>query len=319
MVEASAFPSAHNPLGFGCAYITGGFETRASARLLHAALDAGITYFDTAPMYGRGTSEAVIGEAFKGRRDRVAIATKAGIARPRLSLKTKLLRAVATPVRHLLPGLSRAAASSLYGGGRPANRVYTPECVRLSLEESLRLLKTDYVDVLLLHECEADDITEPLLETLSGLVAEGKVLKVGIGSSVAAIETIDQRHPETFDVYQRTWSVLKTNELLFPRKQNNFHRAILEALGAINTLLASDPAFAKKVSHDAGIDRKIDRELAKALLGASISVNPRGVTLFGSRRLARVEAYAREAATPANLARGAALLRIYRAATQHPD
>src|SRR5262245_41098050 len=67
-------------LGLGCARIFGGDELRSSARLVEAALRAGITHFDTAPSYGNGTSEAVLGEVLSGVND-ATIATKIGIPR----------------------------------------------------------------------------------------------------------------------------------------------------------------------------------------------------------------------------------------------
>ena len=67
-------------LGFGCGRLKGGHEKANALRLVHAALDMGLRHFDTAPPYGLGMSEAVLGEALKGRQEDVTVVTKAGLA-----------------------------------------------------------------------------------------------------------------------------------------------------------------------------------------------------------------------------------------------
>jgi len=139
-----------SPIGFGAWQLAnplwGGPDEAESERLVHAALAAGINFFDTAPGYGDGASERVLGRALRGRRDAATIATKFG---------------------HTGVGEKDFSVTRL----RPA------------LEESLRRLATDRVDVLLLHNpppslLDGQQAPE-LFAELAALQQEGKVRAYG--------------------------------------------------------------------------------------------------------------------------------------------
>jgi aryl-alcohol dehydrogenase-like predicted oxidoreductase len=123
-------------------------DDAVSRRALLAAYDRGITFFDTANVYGDGHSEALIGQVFSSRRDSVIIATKAG----------------------MLPSYKGAD--------------FAPASLRASLEGSLRRLNTDYVDILQLHNLRPSDLhTHPeILDELERLRAEGKLRAWGIST-----------------------------------------------------------------------------------------------------------------------------------------
>ncbi|HWE72313.1 MAG TPA: aldo/keto reductase [Stellaceae bacterium] len=146
---------AVSEIGFGAWGIGGrtGGETsygdtddRRSLAALDRAFDLGITFYDTAPAYGDGHSETLVGEAFARRRDRVAIATKAGL--PRF--------------------------------GEPSD--FSPEALRRSLEGSLQRLKSDYVDLFQLHNPPPDLFRSApeSYATLEALRCEGKIRAVGV-------------------------------------------------------------------------------------------------------------------------------------------
>jgi predicted oxidoreductase len=305
---ANGGPFNTGRIGFGCAYVTGGFEKRRNLKLLQGAFDCGIRHYDTAPMYGHGTSEDVVGEAFKHLRSQISVTTKVGISRPNFPLKRKLLRAIATPVRDYFPGLSQRSARVIYRRESvPKN--FSVTIVRRSVEDSLSRLGTDYIDVLLLHEATLTDISEELLNTLVMLKSEGKIVRTGIGSAVQDIIAIDSAYPNFFDVYQRTWSILKTDERLHPNKTKIFHRSIMDALSPLREKLMTDPSFAQYMRNAAGVEAGAVDELARALISASIFVNLNGITLFGTRRPYRIADYAKAAG---DLAPGIALLKAYR-------
>ena len=98
-----------------------------------------------------GTAEEVLGEALKSRRHDVTVATKVGIARPKHPRAVMFMRSVAAPLRKLVPGLTRRVGASAYTG-LTARAKFGPDFVEASLTDSLRRLRTDYVDLLLLHE-----------------------------------------------------------------------------------------------------------------------------------------------------------------------
>lgn len=125
-------------------------ETLEGTRVvLEAALEAGVTFLDTADVYGRefGLSETLMGEALEGRRDDVVLATKFGHA-------------------DLAPGVL---------GGAKASRT----AIRRSVEGSLRRLRTDWIDLYQLHTPDPSTPIDETLDALADLVREGKVRYVG--------------------------------------------------------------------------------------------------------------------------------------------
>jgi len=113
--------------------------------VVDAAVDAGITLFDTADIYGQGTSEEFIGRALDGRRDRVMIATKFGKEMDE----------------------------------NPTERRGSREYIRWAVEGSLRRLRTDYIDLYQMHEPDESTPVEETLGALQELVTEGKVRFAG--------------------------------------------------------------------------------------------------------------------------------------------
>ena len=132
-------------VGLGCNNFGGRFDEEASRAVIDAALDAGVTFFDTADVYGnKGGSEEIIGRALAGRRDRVVLATKFG---------------------HELGDGETAR------GARPY--------IRKALEASLRRLQTDWIDLYQYHVPDGVTPVEETLSALDELVQEGTVRAIG--------------------------------------------------------------------------------------------------------------------------------------------
>src|SRR5687768_11473441 len=130
-------------VGLGCNNFGWRLDAAATAKVVHAALDAGINFLDTADMYGEGRSEEYIGAAIKGRRDDVVIATKFG-----------------KPV-----GGRKASADAAY--------------IQKSVDASLRRLGTDHIDLYQLHEPHPELPVMDTLGALHALVRAGKVREIG--------------------------------------------------------------------------------------------------------------------------------------------
>ncbi|MBV9523919.1 MAG: aldo/keto reductase, partial [Alphaproteobacteria bacterium] len=177
-IEGARTPSTH--LGFGCSLLMGGSTRAESLRLLDIAFEAGIRHFDTAPSYGYGQAESVLGEASRPRRDQVTITTKFGLRPPPSQRTLGMLHRVVRPLVRRFPGiksrLSRAA------GGLTSRAPFTPDDLRISIEASLRALQTDHIDILLLHEAGVDDLSDGLFAQLERSIAEGKIGNFGVGS-----------------------------------------------------------------------------------------------------------------------------------------
>lgn len=164
-------------IGFGCARIFGGFEARASRRLIETALSVGIRHFDTAPAYG--DSESVLGDVLVGMPD-VTIATKVGIPRAAsvaLNPVRIVYRRVARPIlsyvpsikARLLRALDRNEESSEAVEYLRKRRELSRDGVLRSLEESLKRLKRSRLDIFLIHEPDQFEIDDKLSELFSKL------------------------------------------------------------------------------------------------------------------------------------------------------
>jgi len=147
------FNHSGNPAGWG------GIDDADSVRAIHRSIDLGVTFFDTANVYGCGHSEEVLAKALEGRRKDFVIATKFG---------------------NTWPAGTRDAYES------PS---VPPEFIRAQLEDSLRRLKTDYIDLYQFHlwGFPAKD-GAPIRDTLEALVKEGKIR--GYGWSTDLIESV---------------------------------------------------------------------------------------------------------------------------------
>jgi aryl-alcohol dehydrogenase-like predicted oxidoreductase len=142
-------------VGLGCNNFGMRIGADEARSVVDAAIDAGINFFDTADVYGGTKSEVMLGEALKGRRDRVVIATK-----------------FASPI-----------------GGDDTKSGASSRWIREAVEDSLRRLGTDYIDLYQQHRPDVDVPIEETLETLDELVRAGKVREVGCSNfSVAQIE-----------------------------------------------------------------------------------------------------------------------------------
>jgi aryl-alcohol dehydrogenase-like predicted oxidoreductase len=138
----------------------GGLDDAESIRAIHRALDLGVTHIDTAESYGPFHSEEIVGQALQGRRDQVVVATKFGI-------------------------LSHSGDGTGLFDSSPAN-------IRTAVEGSLQRLRTDRIDLYYQHRVDQNTPIEDTIGTVAELIAEGKVLHVGL--SEASPDTIRRAH-----------------------------------------------------------------------------------------------------------------------------
>jgi aryl-alcohol dehydrogenase-like predicted oxidoreductase len=146
-------------VGLGCNQIGRKLDLDATIALVDAAIDAGVTLFDTADIYGDGASEDLLGQALQGRRDQIVLATKFGMSQQ----------------GRLLPE-HEARGSRRY--------------IRAAIEASLRRLRTDHVDLYQMHQPDLRTPIEETLDALDELVREGKVRYLG-SSNFAGWQIVD--------------------------------------------------------------------------------------------------------------------------------
>jgi aryl-alcohol dehydrogenase-like predicted oxidoreductase len=155
-------------VGLGCMGMTWAYGTDPDAqdpdRVIGRALDLGVTFLDTADMYGPFTNEEVVGKAIAGRRDEVVLATKGGnVAR------TTADGAPATPIQD----------------GRP-------EHLRQAIDASLRRLGVDHVDLYYLHRPDPDVPVEDSIGAMADMVTAGKARALGV--SEFTVDQLDRAH-----------------------------------------------------------------------------------------------------------------------------
>jgi aryl-alcohol dehydrogenase-like predicted oxidoreductase len=147
-------------MGMSSAYTGAGRDDAESIRTVHRALDLGVTLIDTAEIYGPFTNEELIGRAIADRRDEVVLATKFGM-------------------------ISHA-------GDGPGHLDSSPTNIRTAVEGSLRRLGTDRIDLYYQHRVDPNTPIEDTVGALADLVAEGKILHIGL--SEAGVGTITRAH-----------------------------------------------------------------------------------------------------------------------------
>ncbi|HVR86785.1 MAG TPA: aldo/keto reductase [Planctomycetota bacterium] len=170
----------------------GGSDDRTSIAALHAGFDAGINFIDTAPAYGFGHGEEVVGKAIRGRRDRVVVATKCGLAW--------------NTTKGTLFFVSDEKGRNDAGQYR-IHKTLDPEQVRLDLEGSLRRLGTDHVDLYLTHWQDTTIPIEDTMGLLMDLKKQGKIR--AIGACNAKVPDLERyRSRGAIDADQERYSML---------------------------------------------------------------------------------------------------------------
>ncbi|MDB5233415.1 MAG: aldo/keto reductase [Hymenobacter sp.] len=175
-------------LGLGCMGMSdfySGQDDAESTRTLHRALDLGVTFFDTADMYGPFKNEELLGRALKGRRDAVVLATKFGIERDPND-----------PARRGING--------------------RPEYVKAACEASLKRLGTDHIDLYYQHRVDPSTPIEETVGAMSRLVEEGKVRFLGLSEAApATVRRAVAVHPiEALQTEYSLWSRDPEDEIL---------------------------------------------------------------------------------------------------------
>jgi D-threo-aldose 1-dehydrogenase len=284
-------------LGFGCSSLMGATGRRESLKLLETAYDAGIRHFDVAPMYGYGEAERCLGEFLQHRRDQVTVTTKYGIARPKKSSLLRLGRRIAGPIVKQIPQvkqrLARAANAATGNDSRPSFSVVE---AKASLDCSLATLRTDYVDLWLLHEAQAADLhDDSLLRLFEDEVKKGTIGSFGVGSSADKIPALLAEHPAYCRTLQYEWSILDAPiQLSGPFRIH--HRALTNNFHAIHSALVKNKTLCRRWAESTNTDLSIPETLANLMLKTSLLMNPTSIILFSSKNPTHIQTNVRIAA-----------------------
>jgi aryl-alcohol dehydrogenase-like predicted oxidoreductase len=274
-------------VGFGCASLGSRVPREEGLRALAAAFEQGVDWLDLAPAYGRGTAETIAAEFIRGRRDRLGICTKVGLAAPKNAggLKGRIMGA-AIPLARRAIGAVPALRGLARASGATSNMKLplTPELIRGSLEESLRRLGTDHVDLYALHNAEAGEIArDDILRALEDIRASGKARAVAVATD-----------PEVAKAAIRQGAPFGVVQLALPDPGAGdavFAAARAAGFGAIgHSVFGVEGALARLEARLAGSGRRDEilaaagtdaprAALARLLLRRAFEINPTGIVL----------------------------------------
>jgi aryl-alcohol dehydrogenase-like predicted oxidoreductase len=284
-------------LGFGCSSLMGATGRRDSLKLLEAAYNAGIRHFDVAPMYGYGEAESCLGEFLQRHRDQVTVTTKYGIPPAKNSTLIRAGRRIAGPIIKQLPALKQRLAQAANAATRNDERsTFTAAQAKASLDRSLVALRTDHIDLWLLHEVTASDIQDDdLLRLLENLVQQGTIGTFGIGSSADKIPALLAERSAYCRTLQYEWSILDS-----PIPPSNpfriHHRALTDNFRALHTALVKNKPRCQRWSSSTNTDLSHAETLANLMLKAALVMNPSSIVLFSSKNPQHIQANVNTAA-----------------------
>ncbi|NOY08328.1 MAG: aldo/keto reductase [Spirochaetes bacterium] len=174
-------------------WMWGGTDEKAAISAIHAAIDSGINLIDTAPAYGFGVSEKIVGKAICDRRNKVVLATKCGLIWHKEEGEFFFYSDEKRPHKEAI--------------GKKIYRSLTPENIRYEIEQSLKRIGTDVID---LYQTHWQDSTTPIEETMNELLKlkkEGKIKAIGACNATVA-QLDDYRKAGPLDIDQEGYSML---------------------------------------------------------------------------------------------------------------
>jgi len=180
-------------------WMWGGTDEDASIAAIQASIDAGVSLIDTAPAYGLGRSEEIVGKAIRGRRDKVVVATKCG-----------------------LNWHSGKGNHFFDQDGLPVHRYLGADGIVYEVEQSLRRLGTDHIDLYITHWQDPTTSVAETMDTLLRLKQQGKIGAIGV-SNVNADELKAYIDAGQIDAIQERYSMLdrEIEDTLLPITQAN--------------------------------------------------------------------------------------------------
>ena len=225
-IEVSAVALGTWGLGGGSVWSDRDSTVEQARSLLDACKEHGINYIDTAPVYGTGVSETLLGDALKGRRHDFVLQTKCS-----------------------LNWRNEGGNFHYSRDGYTVNNDTRPEAIRRDVEDSLRRMQTDYLDVLIVHYVCKGFPLEDTVGALEDLVAEGKIRAYGLSNSqpddLHAYETAAAAK-QGASVVQEFFSILSPfhGRAYFPVCRA--HNAVFQTYGVLEEGFLTSPAFMEK-------------------------------------------------------------------------
>jgi aryl-alcohol dehydrogenase-like predicted oxidoreductase len=285
-------------LGFGLSSLAGSGNFAHQERLIRTAIEEGITHFDTAPYYGSGDAERLLGKILASVPEPVTIATKYGIEPVGGGRMASLLRRGLRPVFRQFGGLKRVAARVVHQLQKPKHTVAETASsgdLTRSLERSTDLIGRP-IDLFLLHDASYDYAArEDIRGELDAVRERGLIRAAGTTGTVADVRSAVSDFPATYRIAQLENSLAlpaPVGELAATTERVITYRAISSGLGKLRQLLLQ-PDFLERWQTTV-FDRPADEAvLARVLLEYAIYQNKGGTVLFSTRKPERIRQLAR--------------------------
>jgi aryl-alcohol dehydrogenase-like predicted oxidoreductase len=293
-VDFAPFGRKVPALGFGCASLGSRVDATRGSAALARAFAAGITWFDVAPSYGDGNAESILASFVAGKRSHVVVCTKVGILPSRASLPGRLAKPLAQSALRWVPALRGVAVKHR----PPAQRVeITGAFIESSLENSLKRLQTDYVDVLALHEATLADLErEDVLRSLENVVARGYARSLSMAGDLdvglRALELSQQINTLQFPNSPFAPNVARAGKRLPKHKSVGFvthsvygHAAALERL----TTLLAQSSSKRELMTAHGYSSDPGEAAVAFLFDFALASNSHGVVLLSMYQSAHLQ------------------------------
>jgi len=261
-----------NTIGFGCVGLSAQpFESDA-LKLLDVAFDEGITHFDTAPLYGKGFSEKILGKFLKQHRSKVTVTSKFGLGN---ASDNTIPVWLALPMNKIIKTIRRRRLldTEFQEPNELSYRKIELNEVRKSFENSIRNLKVDHIDHYLLHEAVPSFLTEEALQYIYGLKQKGHVKKIGIATSYCNFKDEKTIGYPKWDVLQYENSILQPSDNyidIFPDRDHIYHSVL-------------KPLKYKKVKDS------FKKDIAGIMLARAFKNNIDGKILFSTSKPAHIK------------------------------
>ena len=232
-----------NKLGFGCVALTT-FNFKSDAiKMLELAYSNGIANFDTAPLYGRGYSEKIVGDFIKNKRDKVSITSKVGLG---LQNQSKLPSTFALPIYAIKKKINGKKPIKLINTNIPKPVEYreiSKAYVQQSLFASLKNLQTTYIDNYFLHEALPNFLTVEAKEFLLEQKNKGVIKSIGIAAGYTSIGLLNTNDTLDWDYLQYENNFFYKSSNIIVEKadiKHNYH-SILKFLSLAKSIQYSKP------------------------------------------------------------------------------
>jgi D-threo-aldose 1-dehydrogenase len=266
--------------------------------LLESALEAGISHFDVAPIYGLGLAQGELGQVLRLHHEGVVIVTKVGIG---LTPLAKAIGRVQGPARRVLqkiPSLQqqarRSAASPSSGkfGGLLYKNTFDPAAAQRSLDDSLRALDTDYIDLLLLHDPELSQLNPlEMYGLLESARTSGKIRSWGVAGEFESVSAVIKQFPGPTPVVQIRDDIFRRDESDSVTTQCDYlitFGVLGDALPKIHAHVTANQERTQQWNDAVGADCANPETIVTLLLKDALRANAHGTVLYSTTRPARI-------------------------------